>query len=219
MWTLIPQGNKAGDWSSHIVNWSARLSGRVRAAEQDSGREGTQGGRVAVAVRLSIRCLFVKSPLLRGQLFLSMHLSAPFRHSCMRLLSSSAGFLFPIIILTTVTDLSLATLSSSRPPSLLPSILHMSVGSRTISRGSRWPAAPSLWSFPAIVPGPTAAWLPHSINHTCWPSPQRLAGASITGEDRRHRRLSSSSRVGNPGKCALRSLNRWWRLAFYIRIN
>lgn len=57
-------------------------------------------------------------------------------------------------------------LLSSCRPSLLPSILQMLVGSRTISRGSWWPAAPSLWSFPAIVPGPTAAWLLHSINHT-----------------------------------------------------
>lgn len=55
-------------------------------------------------------------------------------------------------------------------PSLLPSILQTSVGSRTISRGSRRPAAPSLLSLPAIVPAPTAAQLLHSIN------PQHAAG-------------------------------------------
>lgn len=49
----------------------------------------------------------------------------------------------------------------SSPPSF-----KMLVGSRTISMGSWWPAAPSLWSLPAIVPGPTAAWLLHSINRT-----------------------------------------------------
>lgn len=59
-----------------------------------------------------------------------------------------------------------SSLLSSRCPSLLPSILQMLVGSRTISRGSWWPAAPSLRSLPAIVPGPTPDWFLHSINHT-----------------------------------------------------
>lgn len=75
-------------------------------------------------------------------------------------------------------------LSSCRPL-LLPSILQILVGSRTISRGSWWPAAPSLWSLPAIVPGPTAAWLLHSITraHTgLIPAVLNLALASIMGE-------------------------------------
>lgn len=55
-------------------------------------------------------------------------------HTPACLLSSSTRFLFPMI-LATVTDL--APLFSLCPPLLLPSILQMSVGSRTISRGSR----------------------------------------------------------------------------------
>lgn len=118
-------------------------------------------------------------------------------HTPACLLSSSTCFRFPII-LSTVTDL--APLFSLCPPLLLPPILQMSVGSRTISRGSQWPVAPSLWSFPAIVPGLTAARLQHSN-----------AGQSPTLP-------GSSSRVtaGNPGKYALKNLNKYSWLAFYI---
>lgn len=51
-------------------------------------------------------------------------------------------------------------------PSLVPSILQILVGSRTISIGSWWPAAPFTWLLPAIVSGPTTDWLLHSINYT-----------------------------------------------------
>lgn len=65
----VQQGNKAGVWSWDITDWLAPLSGSVRAAEQDSGCEGTLGVEwaflaVCLSVCPSVSCQFVCIPLI-----------------------------------------------------------------------------------------------------------------------------------------------------------
>lgn len=174
------------------------MSGSVRAAEQDSSWEGTLGaGWAFLAVFLSaVNLSEFNSQVFTNTHLLVLYLSAHLKHTLLHVLSivfylSLWFFLFAVSFflfssLTTIIMLRPAPHLSSCRPLLLPSILQMLVGSRTISRGSRWPAAPSLWSLPAIVPGSTAAWLLHSINRThtgLIPTALCSALASIMGEN------------------------------------
>lgn len=184
LWSVnkaVQQGNKAGVWSCDITDWLAPLSGSVRAAEQDSGWEGTRGAGVGFSGGLSVSCQFVWDLLSTHSIY-SHTFTAPVRFCSPRTrlfvsrtsfsiifyLVSLWFFLFAVSFFLFSSDhhhyAPSSSLLSTCRPSLLPSILQMLVGSRTISRGSWWPTAPSLWSLPAIVPGLTAAWLLHSIN-------------------------------------------------------
>lgn len=196
------QGNKAGVWSWDIIDWLAPLSGSVRAAEQAPVEKGHRGRAGFFFGDLSVSCQWAWDLHSTQSIYLHTfnvpiclrslctHSSAClFYHLLSRLplLLPICCFLFPFSypLLTTIITLRPPALLSSSRPSLLPSILQMLVGSRTISRGSWRPAAPSLWSLPAIVPGLTAAWLLQSINctHTgLITTEHRPAPASSMGE-------------------------------------
>lgn len=149
--------NKAGIWSWDITDWLAPRCGSVRAAEQGSSNRVTPGaGWVSLvvgvsAVSLSETCVLfttasrthllcfssifkrARNPSPTCLLFLLPITSSPF---------VSSSLPFPFLFWPWSLCFALLPPHSSWCPSLLPSILQMLVGSRTISIGSWWPTTP-----------------------------------------------------------------------------
>lgn len=136
------------------------------------------GGGVDSSVLLFVSCHFVCNLQSPHGICLHIYFSRIFllnsEVTCLRVFSTSMlphrGLLLPICCFLFPVLFWPPSLYSNLLPLLLPFTppLHPSnVGGRTISTGSWWLAAPpSLWSLPAIVLGPTATRLLHSINST-----------------------------------------------------